>query len=94
MAITTDFDLPQNILPGASATNYNLSVRTIDLGSLTTYVVCVNFYISGGTYSLTSTRTDFLRIFFFMSVFVYSQNFCQKYDERKSPKKYISYFNF
>ena len=44
--------------------HYNPSVRIIDLVSHTTYVVCVNFYISGGTYSLKSTPNDrFLRNF-------------------------------
>ena len=27
-----------------------------------------------------------------MAIFIYSQSFCQKSAERKSPKKYFSYF--
>ena len=47
----------------------------------------------GGTYSLKSTPND--RFFFlktFHGNFIYSQSFCQKSAERKSPKKYFSYF--
>ena len=29
---------------------------------------------------------------FFMAVFIYSQIFCQKFNEKKSPKKYFLYF--
>ena len=48
------------------------------------------FYVSGGTYSLTSTSNDrFLRNFFMAGLFI-----CQKSAERKSPKKYFSNFSF
>ena len=48
-------------------------------------------YISDGTYSLKSTPNDrFEKIF--MEIFIYSQSFCQKSAERKSPKKYFSHF--
>ena len=48
-------------------------------------------YIRGGTYSLKSTTND--RFFWetFHGNFIYSQSFCQKSAERKSPKKYFSY---
>ena len=57
--------------------------------------MCVNFLLlSGRTYSLTSTPNDrFLRNFF-MAGFFYSQSLCHKSAERKSPKKYFSYFIF
>ena len=73
--------------------HYNPSVRIIELISHTTYVVCVLIlYISGGTYSLKSTPYD---RFFFEKLFLafnYSQSFCQKSAERKTPQKYFSYF--
>ena len=50
-------------------------------------------YISEGTFGLKSTPND--RFFFeelFMAIFIYSQSFCQKSAERKSLKKYFSYF--
>ena len=49
-------------------------------------------YISGGTYSLKSSPND--RFFWetFHGNFIYSQCYCQKSAERKSPKKYFSYF--
>ena len=66
--------------------HYNPSVRIIDLVSHTIYVVCVNFiYISDGT-----ERQIFLETFH--GNFIYSQGFCQKSAERKSPKKYFLYF--
>ena len=71
--------------------HYNPSVRIIDLVSHTTYVVFV-LYVSGGTYSLKSTPN--VRLFgkLFMAIFIYSHSFYQKSAERKSPKKYFSYF--
>ena len=47
-------------------------------------------YVSGETYSLTSTPNDrfFLRNFL-MAGFIYSSSFCQKSTERKWPKKYF-----
>ena len=60
------------------------------LTSHITHVVRVLIlYLSGGTYSLTSTLNDkFLRDFFMAGLFC-SQSFCQKSAERKSPKKYF-----
>ena len=57
-------------------------------------MVCVLIlYISGGTYSLKSTPNDrFEKLF--IAIFIYSQSFCPKSAERKSPKKYFSYFVF
>ena len=73
--------------------HYKPSVRIIDLVSHTTYVVYVNFlYISGGTYSLKSTLNGRCFEKLFHGRFIYSQSFCQKSAERKSPKKYFSYF--
>ena len=70
------------------------SVRIIDLVSHTTMLcVLIFLYISGGTYSLKSTPN--YRFFFekfFMAILFDSQSFCQKSAERKSPKKYFSYF--
>ena len=60
----------------------------------TIQVVCLNLYLSGGTYSLTSTPIDrFLRNFSWQC-FIYSQSICQKSAERKSPKKYFLIFRF
>ena len=75
--------------------HYNPSVRIIDLVSHTIYVVCVNFlYISGGTYSLKSTPNDRFWETIHGHFFIYSQSFCQKSAERKSPKKYFFVFRF
>ena len=51
-------------------------------------------HISGGAYSLKSPPND--RFFWetFQGNNIYSQSFCQKFAERKSPKKYFSYFLF
>ena len=65
---------------------YNWSLQPFrqdyGLASHTTLVVCVKFVLQC---SLTSTRND---------RFIYSQSFCQKSAEKKSPKKYFSYFIF
>ena len=63
--------------------HYNPSVRIINIVSYTTYVVCVNLYISGGTYSFKSTPNDrfFERIFH--GNFIYSKSLCQKSAERE-----------
>ena len=64
-----------------------LAITTFQSGlwpSFVTYVVCVSVYVSDGTYSLTATI--FLKLFH--GNFFYSQSFCQKSAERKSPKKY------
>ena len=50
-------------------------------------------YMSGRTYNLMSIPNDrFLR--YFHGRFIYSQSFCQKSAERKTPKKYFSYLIF
>ena len=73
--------------------HYNPSVRIIDLVTHTTYVVCVLIlYTSDGIYSLNSTPNGRFFEKPFMAIFIYSQNFCQKFAERKSPKKYFSHF--
>ena len=66
--------------------HYNPSVRIIDLVSHTTYIVCINFIHN------ISTANDRFFKKLFMAVSVYSENFCQKSAERKSPKKYFLYF--
>ena len=56
-------------------------------------MLCVlTLYISGRTYSLNWTLN--VRFFekLFMAILFYSQSFCQKSTERKSPKKYFLYF--
>ena len=65
--------------------NWSL-VRIMDLVSHTTYIACVILYISGGTYSLSSTPNDR----FFWETFHGSSY--QKSAERKSPKKCFLYF--
>ena len=72
--------------------HYNPSVRIIDLVSHTTYVVCVNFIHKWRDlqFKVDSERQIFWESFH--SNFIYSQSFCQKSAERKSPKKYFSYF--
>ena len=72
--------------------HYNPSVRIIDLVSHTTYVVCVNFIHKWRDLQL---KVDSERQIFwetFHGNFIYSQSFCQKSAERKSPKKYFSHF--
>ena len=49
-------------------------------------------YISGGTYCLKSTPNDRFFGKLFIAIFIYFQSFCQKSAERKSTKKYFSYF--
>ena len=72
--------------------HYNTSVRIIDLVSHTTYVVCVNFIHKWGDLQLKLTPNDRFFEKLFMAIFIYSQSFCQKSAEKKSPKKYFSYF--
>ena len=48
-------------------------------------------YINGGTYGLKSTPNDKFFEKLFMAIFIYSQSFCQKSAERKSPKKYLAW---
>ena len=50
------------------------------------------FYVSGGTYSLKSTPKDKFFEKLFMAILFTRESFCQKSAERKSPKKYLSYF--
>ena len=71
----------------------NPSVRTIVLVSHTTYVVCANFIHKWPDlrFKVDSERQTFLRKFSWQFLF-YSQSFCQKSAERKSPKKYFLYF--
>ena len=72
--------------------HYNPSVRIIDLVSHTTYVVCVNFIHKWQDlqFKLNSERQIFWETFH--GNFIYSQSFCQKSAERKSPMEYFSYF--
>ena len=68
--------------------DYNPSVRNINLVSHTTYVVCVLIlYINGGAYNLKSTPNDRFLENLFLSDFL--PKICW---ERKSQKKYFSYF--
>ena len=69
--------------------HYNPSVRIIDLVSHTTYVVCVVLW-RDLQFKVDSERQIFWEIFH--GNFNYSQSFCQKSAERKSPKKYFLYF--
>ena len=46
------------------------------------------------TYSLTSTPNDRFFEKLFHGRFIYSQSYCQKSAERKSPKKYCFFFIF
>ena len=72
--------------------HYNPSVRIVGLVSHTTYVVCVNFIHKRRDLQF---KVDFEQQIFeklFMAIFIYSQSFCQKSAERKSPKKYFLYF--
>ena len=74
--------------------HYNPSVGIIDLVSSATCFVCVNFYtfVAGRSYSLESTSDDrFFEKPFLVNLFTH-RVFCQKYSERKSPKKYYLYF--
>ena len=63
--------------------------------SHTTYVVCVNFIREWRDlqFNVDSERQIFEK-FFHGRFLIYSQSFCQKSAERKSPKKYFSYFIF
>ena len=63
-----------------------------DLVSHTTYVVCVNFVHEWRDlqFKVDSERQIFDKVF--IAIYIYSQSFCQKSAERKSPKKYFFYF--
>ena len=69
--------------------HYNPSVRIIDLVPHATYVVCVNFIHKWRDlqFKVDSERQIWET---FHGNFIYSQSFCQKSAERKSPKKYFS----
>ena len=69
--------------------HYNPSVRIIDLVSLD---VCVNFIHKWRDvqFKIDSERQIFWEPFH--GNYIFSQSFCQKSAERKSPKKYFSYF--
>ena len=62
------------------------------LASHTTHVVCVNFIRERWDlqFNVDSERQIFEKLFH--GSFIYSQSFCQKSAERKSPKKYFLYF--
>ena len=69
--------------------HYNTLVSNIDLVSHTTYVVCVNFMRKWRElqFKVDSEQHIFWETFH-GSFLIYSQSFCQKSAERKSPKKY------
>ena len=64
------------------------------LASHTTHVVCVNFIRERRDlqFNVDSERQFFEKLFH--GSFIYSQSFCQKSAERKSPKKYFFIFHF
>ena len=72
----------------------NSSVR-IMAQLLTAHMLCaLILYVRGITYSLMSIAYNrFLRNFSWQFYF-YTQSFCQKSAERKSPKKYFFIFRF
>ena len=72
--------------------HYNPSVWIIDIVSHTTYVVCVIFIHKWRElqFKVDSKRQIFWKIFHIN--FFYTQKFWQKSGDRKSPKKYFSYF--
>ena len=75
---------------------YNWSLQPFSqdysLASHTTHVVYVNFIRDWRDLQFNddSERQIFEKLFH--GWFIYSQSFCQKTAERKSPKKYFSYF--
>ena len=73
--------------------HYNLSVSIIDLVSHTTYVVCVNFVHRWRELQFKVGSEPQIFWESFNCNFIYSQRFCQKSDDRKSPKKYFLYFD-
>ena len=70
----------------------NPSVSIINLVSHTNYVLCVNFIHKWRDlqFKVDSERQIFWETFH--GNFISSQDYCQKSAERKSPKKYFSYF--
>ena len=74
--------------------HYNPLVRIIDLVSYTTYDVCVNFIHKWRDLQF---KVDCERLIFwetFHGNFVYSQSFCQKSAEKKSPQRNIFRISF
>ena len=71
--------------------NYYIHTYIIDHYNTSVRMSCASIlYVSGGTYTQTSTPNDkFLRNYFH-ATFIYSQSLCQKPAERKSPN--FSYF--
>ena len=67
--------------------HYNPSIKIIDLVSHTTYVVWWDLQFKEST-----PNGRFFLEKPFMAIFIYSQNFCQKCAERKSPKNHFLYF--
>ena len=72
--------------------HYNPSVRIIDLVSRTTYVMCVNFIHKWRDLQFKVDSEWHIFWETFHGNFIHSQSFCRKSAERKSPKKYFSYF--
>ena len=72
--------------------HYNPLDRFIDQDSHSIYFVCVNFIHKWRDlqFKVDSERQIFWETF--NANFIYSQSFCQKSAERKSSKKYSSYF--
>ena len=68
--------------------------RIIDLTSYTTYVVCVNYIHEWRDlqFKVDSERPIFWETFH--GSFNYSQSVCQKFAEKKSPKKYFFLFSY
>ena len=66
--------------------HYHPSVRIIDLVSHTTYVVCVNFILKWRDLQFKVDSERLICWQTFHGNFIYSQSFCQKSPERKSPK--------
>ena len=64
------------------------------LASYITQVVCVTFICEWWDlqFNVDSKRQIFEKLFH--GRFIYSPSFCQKSAERKSPKKYFSFFSF
>ena len=74
--------------------NWSLQPSSQGYWSSFSVMLCVLILsISHGTYSLKSPPNDRFFEKLFMAIYIFSQSFCQKSAaERKSPKKYFSYF--
>ena len=94
---TSNFEYEQRRFIHTYTHNWPLQPFSQDYGlaSHTTHIVCVNFFICEWR-DLQFNADSELQIFekLFHGRSIYSQSFCQKSAERKSPKKYFSYFNF